>query len=47
MSGFYQDVNAVGADCADEEGGEEAKGESGVTEGHRHCEYARAQAPLE
>ena len=47
MGGLYQDVNAVGADRADEEGGEEAEGEPGVAEGHRHREYARAQAPLE
>lgn len=47
MGGLDQDVDAVGADRTDEEGGEEAEGETGVTEGHRHREYARAQAPLE
>lgn len=47
MGGLDQDVDAVGADRADEEGGEEAEGETGVAEGHRHCEYTRAQAPLE
>lgn len=47
MGGLDQDVDAVGADRADEEGGEEAEGETSVAEGHRHREYARAQAPLE
>lgn len=47
MGGLDQDVDAVGADGADEEGGEEAEGEAGVAEGHRHREYPRTQAPLE
>lgn len=47
MGGLDQYVDAIGADRADEEGGEEAEGEAGVTEGHRHREYARAQTPFE
>jgi len=47
MRGFDQYVNAIGADRADEKRGEEAEGEAGVAEGHRHCEYTRAQATLE
>jgi len=47
MSGFDQNVDAIGADHANEEGGKESEGEASVAEGHRHCEYARAQAALE
>ena len=47
MSAFHQNVHAVGANRADEEGGDQTEQQAGIAKGHRHRQNPSSQAALQ